>query len=173
MGTVFNKLSGSQEGGVQGVTSQRPNQNGRKYTEAQRAMVKKQKEDVLRQQQQRLLLLRHASKCKFGTEANPKPCTATKHCAQMKRLWAHITQCKNTSCQTRHCVSSRYVLSHYNRCKEAKCAVCKPVRDAILKHKNDVKEAERRRDEHLKKLTPAQQKAFLDGLRRKQLKQQA
>ena len=152
--SAFNRLSGSQEGGVSGVTAQHRGRgpNGRHLTKAQMAKMVKQKEDVLRQQQQRLLLLRHASKCKFGTDANPAICTATKHCAQMKKLWAHITKCKNTSCQTPHCVSSRYVLSHYNRCKEQKCAVCKPVRDAILKHKNDVREAERRRNEALMKM---------------------
>ena len=95
----------------------------------------KQKQQVLRQQQQRLLLLRHASKCKYGTPEMPQTCPATKHCKEMKQLWQHITRCKNQRCLRAHCVSSRYVLSHYNRCKENKCAVCKPVRDAIDKHK--------------------------------------
>lgn len=172
--STFNRLSGSQEGGVSGVTAHHRGRgpNGRHLTKAQMAKMVKQKEDVLRQQQQRLLLLRHASKCKFGTDANPAICTATKHCAQMKKLWAHITKCKNTSCQTPHCVSSRYVLSHYNRCKEQKCAVCKPVRDAILKHKNDVKVAEMRRNETLMKMNPEQRKAYLKRMRANQLAQQ-
>lgn len=95
-----------------------------------------QQQQVLRQQQQRLLLLRHASKCEAGTPGNPKECPATKHCAQMKKLWSHIAKCKNQHCSTPHCVSSRYVLSHYHRCKDQNCSVCSPVRDAIQRHKD-------------------------------------
>ena len=60
---------------------------------------------MLRQQQQRLLLLRHASKCKYGTVENPSVCPATKHCKDMKQLWQHITRCKDQACQRAHCVS--------------------------------------------------------------------
>ena len=114
--------------------------------------ITKQKAQVLRQQQQRLLLLRHASKCKYGTPENPSTCPATKHCRDMKQLWQHITRCKNQRCDRAHCVSSRYVLSHYNRCKEDACSVCKPVRDAIQKiNANPVAQYKPQRRELIKK----------------------
>ena len=139
-----NKLGSDSGGGVPGVTAPRSSSGGaNKNGEARKPMTKeeldqitKQKAQVLRQQQQRLLLLRHASKCKYGTPENPSTCPATKHCRDMKQLWQHITRCKNQRCDRAHCVSSRYVLSHYNRCKEDACSVCKPVRDAIHKHKS-------------------------------------
>ncbi|CAM9200709.1 unnamed protein product [Chrysoparadoxa australica] len=89
-----------------------------------------QRKQALRQQQQRLLLLRHASKC---PAEEGRECHVTPHCASMKKLWKHIAECKNHSCQMAHCVSSRFVLSHYHRCKDAKCAVCAPVREVIWK----------------------------------------
>lgn len=95
-----------------------------------------QRQQVLRQQQQRLLLLRHASKC---PHENGK-CPVTPHCAGMKRLWKHIAECKDQQCQMAHCVSSRYVLSHYHRCKDPRCAVCGPVRDAIQRNHEKAKQ---------------------------------
>ncbi|OEU21597.1 hypothetical protein FRACYDRAFT_165389, partial [Fragilariopsis cylindrus CCMP1102] len=75
--------------------------------------------------QQRLLLLRHASKCKMGNA-----CT-TKFCAQMKPLWQHMKKCRDKDCSTRHCQSSRCVLTHYRICKSqgktATCEICGPV----------------------------------------------
>ena len=85
------------------------------------------RQQVLRHQQQRLLLLRHAAKCPFDDNR----CPVTPHCSGMKRLWKHIAECKDQKCQVPHCVSSRYVLSHYHRCKEQTCPVCGPVREAI------------------------------------------
>lgn len=80
---------------------------------------------LLKQQQQRLLLLRHASRCTVtGT------CRATPHCAEMKRLWKHMSSCRKPKCDVPHCVSSRYVLSHYRKCNK-RCEVCTPVREAI------------------------------------------
>lgn len=84
---------------------------------------------ALRQQQQRLLLLRHASKC----PVKDGKCKVTPHCAAMKRLWRHISDCKNQQCPVDKCVSSRFVLSHYHRCKDPMCSVCLPVRDVITK----------------------------------------
>jgi hypothetical protein len=117
-----------------------------------------QRQQVLRQQQQRLLLLRHASKCEAGTPGNPKECPATKHCAQMKKLWSHIAKCKNQHCSTPHCVSSRYVLSHYHRCKDQNCSVCSPVRDAIQRHKDKRSNVDKPKPKATKprKLTKAQ-----------------
>ncbi|KAL7549755.1 hypothetical protein ACHAWF_013022 [Thalassiosira exigua] len=85
------------------------------------------RQQVLRHQQQRLLLLRHAAKCPH----QDNQCPVTPHCAGMKRLWKHIAECKNQKCLVPHCVSSRYVLSHYHRCKDVRCPVCGPVREAI------------------------------------------
>lgn len=85
------------------------------------------RQQVLRHQQQRLLLLRHAAKCQYDDGR----CPVTPHCAGMKRLWKHIAECKNQKCLVPHCVSSRYVLSHYHRCKDVRCPVCGPVREAI------------------------------------------
>jgi E1A/CREB-binding protein len=85
------------------------------------------RQQVLRHQQQRLLLLRHAAKCQHEDNC----CPVTPHCAGMKRLWKHIAECKNQKCLVPHCVSSRYVLSHYHRCKDVRCPVCGPVREAI------------------------------------------
>ena len=103
---------------------------------SQRPYHADQRQQVLRQQQQRLLLLRHASKC---PHENGK-CPVTPHCAGMKRLWKHIAECKDQQCQMAHCVSSRYVLSHYHRCKDQRCAVCGPVRDAIQRNHEKAKQ---------------------------------
>lgn len=83
--------------------------------------------DRIRHKQQRLLLLRHASKCK----APDGKCTVTPHCDSMKKLWKHISGCQERECKVPHCMSSRYVLSHYKRCKDLTCPACEPVRKAI------------------------------------------
>jgi len=81
----------------------------------------------LRHKQQRLLLLRHASKCPFPEGQ----CPVTAICGGMKKLWTHISSCKDQSCPVQHCMSSRYVLSHYRRCKDSGCEACEPVREVI------------------------------------------
>ena len=110
--------------------------SAREQPHIQRPYHADQRQQVLRQQQQRLLLLRHASKCphEFGT------CPVTPHCQGMKRLWKHIAECKDQQCQMAHCVSSRYVLSHYHRCKDPRCAVCGPVREAIQRNHEKAKQ---------------------------------
>ncbi len=100
------------------AASQPANGNSRQVSDRQQ---------VLRHQQQRLLLLRHAAKCQH----EDGHCPVTPHCAGMKRLWKHIAECKDQKCLVPHCVSSRYVLSHYHRCKDVRCPVCGPVREAI------------------------------------------
>ena len=89
----------------------------------------KQRQQVLRTQQQRLLLLRHASKCihPVGT------CTTTPHCGSMKILGYHIASCSEQQCSTPHCISSRHLLSHYHKCANPRCEICASVRDAITK----------------------------------------
>jgi hypothetical protein len=81
----------------------------------------------IKHKQQRLLLLRHASKC----TAKEGECRKTPHCAEMKRLWKHISECHDKNCKYPHCLSSRYVLMHYRRCKDARCPACAPVRKTI------------------------------------------
>ena len=103
---------------------------------AERPYHADQRQQVLRQQQQRLLLLRHASKCPHENGT----CPVTPHCGGMKRLWKHIAECKDQQCQMAHCVSSRYVLSHYHRCKDPRCAVCGPVREAIQRNHEKAKQ---------------------------------
>ena len=80
---------------------------------------------TIKQQQQRLLLLRHASKCKEG------PKCKTRFCDQMVALWKHMKNCRDKKCKTPHCLSSRCVLNHYRICKNngrtATCEVCGPV----------------------------------------------
>lgn len=102
------------------------------------------RQQVLRHQQQRLLLLRHAAKCQHDDGR----CPVTPHCAGMKRLWKHIAECKDQKCLVPHCVSSRYVLSHYHRCKDVRCPVCGPVREAIHRSHEKQKQMQALRQRH-------------------------
>jgi len=113
------------------------------------------RQQVLRHQQQRLLLLRHAAKCPHEDDK----CPVTPHCAGMKRLWKHIAECKDQKCQVPHCVSSRYVLSHYHRCKDQRCPVCGPVREAIHRShekQKQMSELKQRHTEVMQQQTPSQ-----------------
>eukprot|EP00978_Attheya_sp_CCMP212_P045484 scaffold348462_cov62-Attheya_sp.AAC.4 len=102
------------------------------------------RQQVLRHQQQRLLLLRHAAKCPHEDGR----CPVTPHCAGMKRLWKHIAECKDQKCLVPHCVSSRYVLSHYHRCKDPRCPVCGPVREAIHRSHEKQKQMQALKQRH-------------------------
>ena len=114
------------------------------------------RQQVLRHQQQRLLLLRHAAKCQHEDGR----CPVTPHCAGMKRLWKHIAECKNQKCLVPHCVSSRYVLSHYHRCKDVRCPVCGPVREAIHRSHEKQKHMEALKQRHQQAV---QQKQTMPG----------
>ena len=74
---------------------------------------------------QRLVLLRHASKCRVG------PSCSVKFCPQMVVLWKHMRSCDDKSCKTAFCLSSRCVLNHYRNCKGENrtemCEICSPV----------------------------------------------
>lgn len=88
--------------------------------------------------QQRILLLRHASKCPFGTleeGGSGTPCPTAPNCNAMKKLWKHITSCTEMSnrCNYPHCNSSKYVMAHYRNCTDPVCACCEPVRAIIRK----------------------------------------
>ena len=129
------------------VQTQPPPQNGRIPTGGAGAGGNRQVSDrqqVLRHQQQRLLLLRHAAKCQHEDGR----CPVTPHCAGMKRLWKHIAECKDQKCLVPHCVSSRYVLSHYHRCKDVRCPVCGPVREAIHRSHEKQKQMQALKQRH-------------------------
>ena len=111
------------------------------------------RQQVLRHQQQRLLLLRHAAKCPH----QDNQCPVTPHCAGMKRLWKHIAECKDQKCLVPHCVSSRYVLSHYHRCKDVRCPVCGPVREAIHRSHEKQKQMQALKQGHQAALKQQQQ----------------
>lgn len=99
-----------------------------------------QKRKVVKQQQQRLLLLRHASKCKSGSACK------VKFCGQMVSLWKHMKKCRDKNCTTAHCLSSRCVLNHYRICKSenetSTCEVCGPVMRQIKQQNNEPDEGE-------------------------------
>ena len=111
------------------------------------------RQQVLRHQQQRLLLLRHAAKCQHEDGR----CPVTPHCAGMKRLWKHIAECKDQKCLVPHCVSSRYVLSHYHRCKDVRCPVCGPVREAIHRSHEKQKQMQALKQRHQQAIQQNQQ----------------
>lgn len=94
-----------------------------------------QKTKIIAQQQERLLLLRHASKCKAGASC------PVRFCAQMVTLWKHMKSCRNKECNTSHCLSSRCVLNHYRICKSqnktSTCEVCGPVMSKIRQQEAD------------------------------------
>jgi len=126
-------------------------QNGRTTSTGSRQVSDRQQ--VLRHQQQRLLLLRHAAKCHH----EDGQCLVTPHCAGMKRLWKHIAECKDQKCLVPHCVSSRYVLSHYHRCKDVRCPVCGPVREAIHRSHEKQKQMQALKQRHQQAVQQTQQ----------------
>ena len=87
-------------------------------------------------QRTRLMLLRHAARC---TAADGK-CTYTPHCAQVKKLWYHVLECRQNRCQYPHCATSRQVLAHYRQCRDMHCLVCGPVRKAAIRSKEEERE---------------------------------
>ncbi|KAL3923774.1 MAG: hypothetical protein SGILL_001456, partial [Bacillariaceae sp.] len=129
-----------------------PPQNGRAISGGTNRQVS-DRQQVLRHQQQRLLLLRHAAKCHH----EDGKCLVTPHCAGMKRLWKHIAECKDQKCLVPHCVSSRYVLSHYHRCKDVRCPVCGPVREAIHRSHEKQKQMQALKQRHQQAVQQNQQ----------------
>lgn len=86
--------------------------------------------------QQQLILLLHAYKCRNNQpQVNPDgtrvvvPC-AVSHCATMKEVITHITQCQDgRNCTRQHCASSRQILTHWKNCVKPDCPVCSPIRN--------------------------------------------
>ncbi|OQR98354.1 hypothetical protein ACHHYP_08721 [Achlya hypogyna] len=94
-----------------------------------------QNQTILERQQQRLLHLRHALFCAADK------CVAA-HCAEMKKLWQHINQCKKSdACAFAHCLSSKYVLSHFQQCANLACVVCELVRNPVEMDKLEADDA--------------------------------
>ena len=76
----------------------------------------------------------------FTCTAKEGECRKTPHCAEMKRLWTHISKCHDNHCRYPHCISSRYVLMHYKRCKDPSCPSCGPVRKIWEKPSEETEE---------------------------------
>ena len=91
---------------------------------------KEEREQVLKNQQHRLLLMRHSVKCPHGNNGN---CPVDVNCWNMKQLLKHINFCNEPKCKVWYCVSSRNMLSHYSKCNDPKCLVCVTMmmRDAV------------------------------------------
>lgn len=96
----------------------------------------------IRRQQERILLLRHAVKCKkLPGECNHPLCHKT------KILTRHMILCREgRRCTFSHCASSKILLAHYSRCtKRSKardgkqCAICQPIKEIICKEKTNSK----------------------------------
>ena len=139
----------------------RPAAKGKKLTKAQQAQLAAQQQQQMAQQaamrhggqgnvtnwrdisdeqlrkayivkQQRwLLFLRHASKC----QARHGECPYTPHCHVAKQLWEHVLKCTLPQCNYPRCLASRELLKHHQTCKDARCPVCGPVRNAMLKQR--------------------------------------
>merc|ERR1712050_249596 len=65
------------------------------------------KKKTLKNQTTRLILLRHASKCKNGAKCKIKVCP------DMVKLWNHMKECYDDNCRYKHCLSSRCILNHH------------------------------------------------------------
>lgn len=91
----------------------------------------------MQQHQERLILLHHARKCPHDDENEDSTttlsCPVTPQCAEAKRIWKHIAECKHKKCP--YCYSSRWVLTHYRECNDGMCQICGPVREEIIRKK--------------------------------------
>jgi hypothetical protein len=94
------------------------------------------RKDLIRRKVRRLLLIRHATRCKVplptseynANGSNVCMCPVSSHCADGKRLASHIRKCRDVKCQYKWCLTTRDVLSHYKSCRDRKCEICGPVR---------------------------------------------
>jgi hypothetical protein len=97
--------------------------------------------DSITRMQRILILLRHASKCPHGAGEGGSICPGSNHCASMKKLWNHISSCRQNghgneskSCKYPNCSRSRYALWHFKNCAHLGfCPVCGPVRMILAK----------------------------------------
>jgi hypothetical protein len=97
--------------------------------------------DSISRMQRMLILLRHASKCPHSAGEGGSSCPGNTHCASMKKLWKHISSCRQNghgneskSCKYPNCSRSRYALWHFKNCADlGSCPVCGPVRMILAK----------------------------------------
>jgi hypothetical protein len=96
--------------------------------------------------QRMLLLLRHASKCPHGAGEGGSTCPGNNHCATMKKLWKHISSCRQNGhgneikfCKYPNCSRICYALAHFKNCAGmGSCPVCVPVRRFLAKQAADI-----------------------------------
>lgn len=95
----------------------------------------KKDQDIIRRKVQRLLLIRHATRCKVPLNSDPNDdgyqectCPVTPQCGEGRRLASHIRKCRDVNCQYKWCLTTRDVLGHYQSCRDRKCQICGPVR---------------------------------------------
>eukprot|EP00804_Cyclotella_cryptica_P004793 CCRYP_004885-RA/>CCRYP_004885-RA protein AED:0.89 eAED:0.66 QI:0/-1/0/1/-1/1/1/0/568 len=108
--------------------------------------------DIIQRKVRRLLLIRHATRCKVpvppsasdADDSSVYVCPVSSHCAEGKRLASHIRKCKDVSCEYKWCLTTRDVLGHYRSCRDRKCQICGPVR---AMHVHDKKHEEQKEDQ--------------------------
>lgn len=86
------------------------------------------RQQLVREQQQRFLLLRHAETCTLVDGHCP---AGYPQCPLFQALWPHLRACGRGRCGVEHCESSRYVLAHFEDCRKRACAICRPISEAI------------------------------------------
>lgn len=82
-----------------------------RFAPSSRELLGQDRRHAIHHQQQRLLLLHHADHCKQESGR----CTASPHCAAMRKLWEHIKECNAPTCADMYCASSRHIWSHYGQ----------------------------------------------------------
>jgi len=100
------------------------------------AVSRKKDLDIIQRKVRRLLLIRHATRCKVplppstfdAGDSSAYVCPVSSHCAEGKRLASHVRKCKDASCEYKWCLTTRDVLGHYRSCRDRKCQICGPVR---------------------------------------------
>ncbi|KAL7486095.1 hypothetical protein ACHAW6_011695 [Cyclotella cf. meneghiniana] len=116
------------------------------------AVSRKRDLDIIQRKVRRLLLIRHATRCKVplppstsdACDSSAYVCPASSHCAEGKRLASHVRKCKDTNCEYKWCLTTRDVLGHYRSCRDRKCQICGPVR---AMHVYDAKVEEQKEDQ--------------------------
>lgn len=120
-----------------------------RHDKVKEAATVKRNQDVIRRKVQRLLLIRHATRCKAPLPASEYnadgssvcTCPVSSHCAIGKRLASHIRKCRDVNCQYKWCLTTRDVLSHYKSCRDRKCEICGPVRAMHRREEQQVNES--------------------------------